>query len=489
MPVAPNKSIIYILVLVCIISRIPQLVSDNLLLDGDECVVAIMAKHMLQGKAITPYFYGQSYGFSLIECLLIVPFYLLLGFSTVAVKLAMLALWTTGVILLYKALELFNKGNSKLPILLILVFIWSPAWAVWSMKARGGYLTSFATTSALLFLLFNPKKTPSSYLLIGLLCCLIFESQPLWIPGLLPLLAGHFLIEKKISNLIRFLAPIVVIFTGLHFYKQSLPSFGQIPFFMPTGAELSSAITRLPNFLYYSLHGNYFFNEIQQPNFFCAFIAVVWSLVVVLILLIAAYNIIRRKAGTAIFNYSALSLLLCLGYTIFSVYYQPRYLLPLSGYTLLSLILLFNLRPVRMGILAPAFVTTMVAGIVSVITFYDFQFSTIREKKLTDALHKLSDQGIHYAFSNDNLFTWQVLFYSNEDILCRERLIPGRYPAYQRKIDSAYSHGAKTAYIAYPLYPPAFEFKTYFFINEYLVAPDPPARIILPNFPASPIRP
>src|SRR5690242_559315 len=131
------------LILLCFISRLPSLLSPHFILDGDECTLALMAKHMLQGKDIPVFFYGQSYGFSLLETSLVSLAYLLGGINDYSVKLAMLALWTTGIIFFYKTLKAICRGGSPLPLLITILFILTPAWAAWSMKARGGYLTSF----------------------------------------------------------------------------------------------------------------------------------------------------------------------------------------------------------------------------------------------------------------------------------------------------------------------------------------------------------
>jgi hypothetical protein len=37
---------------ICALSRLPQLRSPNLLADGDECVLGLMAKHVAQGKEL-----------------------------------------------------------------------------------------------------------------------------------------------------------------------------------------------------------------------------------------------------------------------------------------------------------------------------------------------------------------------------------------------------------------------------------------------------
>ncbi len=477
-----QNKILFIIVVICILSRIPQLISDNLLLDGDECVLAIMAKHIYTWRDFPLFYYGQTYGFSIVECLFIIPFYFITGFTTISVKLGMLLLWTTGVLFLYKLFIRINKGYRWLPLLLILVFIWSPAWAVWSMKARGGYLTSFTLTSIVLNVLFGENRSYKTFFLSGVLCFFIYQSQPLWIPGLLPFLFYFLIKEKKVLPLLYFVLPVLILSVLFYFYKQDIIQFGTIPYYLPKG-EIVIRLCRIPNFLYYSLHGNYYFHDIQQPNLFCAFYAIAITILVFSLPLIAAYNVVTRRKGTYLFNISTLSILFSLACTILCIYYEPRYLLPVSGYAFISLILLLNYAGIGRNILKISAFVFITAGIISLITFYDFKFSPIREKSLHKALGYLIEKRVNYAYTDNNLFTWQVIFYSNEKVVCRERQLPGRYQKYFREVDSAFYNGAKVGYIVPPMNELDIKFPNFTNIDGYLILIDPPKDKIAENFP------
>jgi len=45
-----------------LILRLPQLLSPNLLLEGDECILGLMGLHVAQGREFPIFFYGQKYG-------------------------------------------------------------------------------------------------------------------------------------------------------------------------------------------------------------------------------------------------------------------------------------------------------------------------------------------------------------------------------------------------------------------------------------------
>ena len=80
------------LVAISIVSRLPQLRSPNLLADGDECVLGLMAKHVAQGKEFPVFFYGQHYALSSVEAAAGALGFLGFGVSAVSLKLAMLAI-------------------------------------------------------------------------------------------------------------------------------------------------------------------------------------------------------------------------------------------------------------------------------------------------------------------------------------------------------------------------------------------------------------
>ena len=62
--------------------------------------------------------------------------FLISGVSAVSLKLAMLGLWTIGVLFSFLALSKLLSINRSLWITAVLVV--NPMWAAWSMKAGGG---------------------------------------------------------------------------------------------------------------------------------------------------------------------------------------------------------------------------------------------------------------------------------------------------------------------------------------------------------------
>src|SRR5262245_20079303 len=78
------------------LSRLPQILGDQFFPDGDECVLGLMAKHLAAGEQLPVFFYGQKYGFSLLEAGTGALAFLAVEQSPAVLKLAMLCLWSLG---------------------------------------------------------------------------------------------------------------------------------------------------------------------------------------------------------------------------------------------------------------------------------------------------------------------------------------------------------------------------------------------------------
>ena len=447
----PAWSIPVMIALLCLLTRLPQVLSPNLLLDGDECVLATMAKYLYHGKDFSVFFWGQNYGFSLVECAAIVPFYVVFGITAIAVKLAMLSLWTLAVIFFYKTLQAISQKSSVIPLLIILLLIASPAWAIWSMKARGGYLTAFLLSNILTWLLFRaqPLRRNITWLIAGVLIPFIYQSQPFFLAGVLPLVAYHFWQEKSLVKALLLLVPIAVISLGFHYYSAGMPEGYTPDYSLPDNMDLlHKRIDRVPDYFYSSLHGNYYFNEYQRPNFFCAFYAVLTSALIYLLAAIAIIKLLFKRRGTGLFLCAASALFLCAFYSVLPREMEGRYLLPLTGFALLALQVLLKDFGYRGGLGWSAGIASAV-GLIALITFREFRFLPYDRIALRQLISYLENKGIHYTFSTRTMFPWQLSFYSGEKIYARTSFITGRFALHHNAVNAAYQHGLKTAVIGF----------------------------------------
>src|SRR4051794_29361871 len=139
------------LIVISVVSRLPQLRSPNLLVDGDECVLGLMAKHLAQGRDFPVFFYGQHYALATVDAAVGAVAFRLFGVGALPLKLSMLALWTLGILFVFLTLSRLAGPTRSFWITTLLIV--NPAWAAWSMKAGGGYLTSFTATAALVWML------------------------------------------------------------------------------------------------------------------------------------------------------------------------------------------------------------------------------------------------------------------------------------------------------------------------------------------------
>src|SRR5262245_41867453 len=149
-----------------------------------------MAKHVAQGREFPIFFYGQHYAFSPVETVVTAASFLVGGVGAMPLKLAGLTLWTVGIVFLFMALARVLGATRGFWIAVLVIL--NPAWSVWSLRMGGGYLTSFALSSILVWLLpRDPERdTIWRWRVAGAMTAVIYLAQPLWLPGLIPIVAA-----------------------------------------------------------------------------------------------------------------------------------------------------------------------------------------------------------------------------------------------------------------------------------------------------------
>ncbi len=438
-----NLAILAIIAL-CFISRIPMLTSPNMLLDGDESIVGLMAKHLYDGKAFPLYFYGQRYGFSLVEELFILPFYATMGMTGLAVKLAMLSLWTTGVVFTYKTLLKLSKAGSVLPMLLTILLIVCPAWTEWSMKARGGYLTAFTLSAILVYWLLDDERKlqPQHYLLMGLLMALLYESMPLWVPlpGMLLLyrLVKDFSVARLLSVVVTIVLPLVI----LAIHKQSLYEFHKPDPNLPM-ADWWQNIGRIPSFLYVSLHGFHSYYTELQPTWWQKLFAIGFMLLMSATIILAVVRMVKGRFKDVCIIILLASIFISLFVTIITPFPNYRFMLPVTVAVLLLMQLVWSSEKLY---LLPI-VVLLPIGVGSLFTCRQLNFTVLTEKNILQASAYLQKHQIKYVYSLHMYLAWQMNFYSQGRVLCRDIAPVGRIPAMFTEIDNALKAGKPTAVI------------------------------------------
>jgi len=415
-----------------------------MLLDGDESIVGLMAKHLYDGKELPLYFYGQRYGFSLVEELFIIPFYAVMGMTGLAVKLAMLSLWTTGVVFTYKTLLRLNKTGDILPILLILLLIVCPAWTEWSMKARGGYLTAFTASAVLAYLLLDEERKlkPATYLLIGLLMAILYESMPLWVPLPAMLLLYRLIKDFSVVKLAGLIIAIVLPLAMLAWYKQSLYEFHKPDPNLPM-VEWWQNIARIPSFLYVSLHGFHSYYTELQATWFQKFFAAGFMLLMLTTIILAVVKMVKGRCKHVSVVILTASIFTSLLVTVITPFPNYRFMLPVTVEVLLLMQMVWGSRKPQ---LIPILLLIPI-GLGSLFTFRQFKFTALTEKNILQVSGYLQKHGIKHVYSLHMYLAWQMNFYSQGKVLCRDVAPVGRIPEMFTEIDNALKSGEKTAVI------------------------------------------
>ncbi len=443
---------------ICAVSRLPQLRSPNLLADGDECVLGLMAKHVLQGKEFPIFFYGQHYAFSPVETLVSAFTFLLAGVGPVQLKLAGLALWSVGIVFLFLALSRTIGAFRAFWTTVVLVL--NPAWFVWSMRMGGGYLTAFTASSVLVWLVLRDRagETAWRWRVAGGLTAVIYLAQPLWLPGVLPIVGVMLARRRRLPWILDYVsvavAAALVVKIGTVAPDQ--------PWNGPTAGNpaLIASLPAVGRQIYQALTGaHYLYWAIDPPGPATIALAIAWSGLLAAVVLVQLYRLLTRR-------YSSLSLLLCASVAstlvaewVLLAARDARYLLPLTGLLVpLAGVELLDLSD-RLRVPKPAVyaltAVMVVLGSLSAREFSAFNFLwTNPPRRLSEAsrlqqvFKYLSAGDVRRVFSKNGMLDTQLTFYSNERVISRTDPI-GKYPPYVREVDRALAEGETVAVVGY----------------------------------------
>ncbi len=146
-----------------------------------------MAKHTATGTELPVFFWGQSYGFSLMETLPAAAAFRVFGVGPLVLFLTMFGLFLCGLWLYEGGFKNITESRAWGRVLTLCLGL-LPVWIIWSFKARGGYLSAFILGGLLLRLVTSRGFKGPRACLVGCSVGLLFFAQPLWLVGFLPLL-------------------------------------------------------------------------------------------------------------------------------------------------------------------------------------------------------------------------------------------------------------------------------------------------------------
>jgi len=428
---------VFVVIFFAFATRLPQLLSENLFLDGDECIVGLMAKHFAEGKAIPWFFYGQSYGFSMVEVFSIRLFYAVFGMNDIAVKLAMLTLWIVGVLFFHKTLKHFETERNKwAPLLITLAFVCMPSLAIWSMKARGGYLTAFLLTSIVIYIISTKPLTkhPFLALLVGLMIVFIYQSQPLWLAGLLPIIGYFTFINVRLKTVALQLLGILM---GVMFF--SVIKSGLSQFCSPSVVSFTNfnaeTLRSIPSFVFGHLTGSYIYSQLIPSAISTRLAAFFYTVLLFATFLVLGARWFKKSSIHPLSFILALSVIANLGYLMLLGEGNYRYLLPLSGYIFLMFFFVYGRSMHQRWV---NLTTCLLIVIGSIALYYFKNVSDVAQSSILAMKETLYAEKVHYVFCQSGLIQWQLDFYSNEEIIARYNTRVDRYPEYIQRVNKAF---------------------------------------------------
>ena len=464
---APARSVslwlcITALATAALVSRLPQLLSRNLLLEGDECILGLMGMHVAQGREFPLFFYGQKYGLSIVEAPAAALSFALFGAGAVPLKIAILAIWIVGIAFYFLAFARVMGAARSFWITLLLVLM--PAWAATAMKAWSGYVTAFSATGATLYLVTRADSARLPWLWTGGLTGIIYFAQPLSLPGVFPILLYFlWLNRRRISCIASYVAGIVCVIV-LVFAMRTRWSAGSAEtwFGPPIGDRHPlQSIPLLLNQIYLDLTGSYYFGTVVHAGGFTTLVAWMWLGILVAAALLQLYRLAARTPLVwSHLLFASVSSTLVANWVLLE-WRDPRYVLALNaplvflaGVEFFDLTDRYRVSP-RRGIAVIALVLALQAASMNEFANYSYMWwsnpanSPSETKTLRTLIGHLRSRGVTHAFAMNALLQWPITFYSDEAVIARWKADRDRYPPYIRKIDRAVDRGETVAIVGY----------------------------------------
>jgi hypothetical protein len=447
---------------VSLVARLPQLLSPNLLLEGDECILGLMAMHVASGREFPVFFYGQKYGLSIVEAPAAALSFVIFGAGAVPLKLAMLAIWIVGISFCFLAFSRPLGTTRSFWITLLLVVM--PAWAAASMKAWSGYITAFSATAVVIHLITrNDNRSSIPWVIAGGMSAVIYFSQPLWLPSLLPIVLFYLLSGRRASFWLSYVAGILSVTAAIMAIRAFWLAGVVESWKGPTAGNphLLASLPRLLDQTYVSLTGSYYFGTAVQTGRATALLASLWLGVLGIAVLLQIYRLLARKYLLWSHLLFASVFLTLLANWVLLDWRDARYVLALHvPLVFLAGVEFFDLAdryrvPMRRWVVPIVLVCAL--GAVSMTEFANHTYMWWRNSRdspseartLQKVIGHMRSRGVTRAFAMNALLQWPITFYSGETVIARWKARSDRYPPYIREVDRALDAGETVAIVGY----------------------------------------
>jgi hypothetical protein len=328
------------------------------------------------------------------------------------------------------------------------------------MRMGGGYLTAFAASSLLVWLILGARdrETMWRWVAAGALTAVICLAQPLWLPGLLPIVGVVLVSRGRLTWALAYLSVAAALVLVIKFGTAA----PDLPWNGPTigNPALVASLPDVARQIYVTLTGShYLYWAIEPPGPATIAIAVIWCVAIAATVLLQAYRLSARR-------YSSLSAVLFVSVAatlgaewLLLAVRDARYLLPLTGLLIpLAAVELIDLADRRMVPKQAVFAITavmVVLGAASASEFAAFNFLWTNPpqrwseaKRLRQVFNYLQVKDVRRVFSKNGMLDTQLSFYSNEQVLSRSDPL-GKYPPYVKEVDRALASGETVAVVGY----------------------------------------
>ncbi|MCB0328069.1 MAG: glycosyltransferase family 39 protein [Bdellovibrionales bacterium] len=152
--------------------RLDFLFASHFIIDSDEAIVGLMAKHMSEGAPVPVFYYGQHY-MGALEPLMLSFLFQWFGFVPELIKVVPL-LFSLGFIVVCYFLGRELGGKTAAAYAALIAAVPPSVLVVWSTKARGGFIEIvFLVAVALLFSLYWYRDSKWSWARLGIVALIV----------------------------------------------------------------------------------------------------------------------------------------------------------------------------------------------------------------------------------------------------------------------------------------------------------------------------
>ena len=419
-----------------------------MLLTGDECVVALMGNHLLQGTLTSGYFYGQHYGLSILEASCCALGLLAGGWHTAPIKISILLLFVPAVCLLMKTVT--RLSDWRWGAAAGIAFLTLPAWTIWSLQARGGYLTAFCASMGAMYIasMDDPQRSiVRDVCMVGCLT-LVVLGQMTWIAGLLVVLFGLAWRRRRLRWMAACGGAALCTVTLLHLWLRTLTEHT----WNPPGIRPLRLITELPSLpsRLWDLATSHLFVGINTNQGYQ-----VAGLGFILLVVFGTISQVRRLTRRSWFPVSHIlaAATVAQAAACLTLPAESRYLLPVLPYAIAWLAIEFSrfrqTSRASVALVALAFVLLGTGGVFGV---FQMHFRPGYDKpSRDDNMHRLAEvlveENFKFAFTQHAMLMWQLTYYSSERITCRWIRSEERIPGVVEAVNDAFIEGEPTVLI------------------------------------------